>query len=183
MESSTKWMIGIAAVAAVLFGVQWFWQADALFKAIDTGDEAAAIAIIKAHPSKVAATRHGYYERKTGMRRQTQTIETRVSALHAAARAGMADLVATMVESKPDLNAVDDDGRTPLYLAAVLAIHGDYERVVDVLLQAGADPNKSPPKETILAGALRQKRPAIARKLLEAGAQATPAEREALEGH
>lgn len=129
----------------------------------------------------MAATRHGYYESQSGARRQTHTVETKVTALHAAARAGMADLVGVMLESKPEFDGLDDDGRTPLYPAAVLAIHGDYERVVQVLLEAGADPNKSPEKETILGGALRQKRPAIARKLLEAGAKSTPAELAELE--
>ncbi|KAK4656987.1 hypothetical protein QC762_0041250 [Podospora pseudocomata] len=58
--------------------------------------------------------------------------------MHVAAAVGNADMVQTLIETaKPNLEAEDEDGRTPLYHACVWGHH----KAADVLLQNGADAN------------------------------------------
>lgn len=56
--------------------------------------------------------------------------------LHAAARAGHADVVNLLIEKKADLNAADQSGMTPMMLAARYGHFSAYEAIV----KAGADP-------------------------------------------
>ncbi|KAK0654316.1 ankyrin-3 [Cercophora samala] len=58
--------------------------------------------------------------------------------MHVAAAVGNADMIQTLLETaKPNLEAEDEDGRTPLYHTCVWGHH----RAADVLLQNGADAN------------------------------------------
>ena len=57
------------------------------------------------------------------------------TALHAAVRAGHAELVQLLLESNSDKDARKNDGRTPIYLAS----QNGHDKVVELLLAAGAD--------------------------------------------
>ncbi|KAL5249390.1 hypothetical protein ACHWQZ_G018297 [Mnemiopsis leidyi] len=74
------------------------------------------------------------------------------TALHVAAQEGHADVLATLLEqeNKACLDAVDDRGRTPLMYAAA----SGKTRCVELLLEAGANPNHKDDKQISVAHCL-----------------------------
>jgi ankyrin repeat protein len=65
--------------------------------------------------------------------------------LHAAARWGQAEAARLLLEAGADVDATDDHGNTPLSTAVYEyrdENHEPYVRVLDVLLEHDADPNK-----------------------------------------
>jgi ankyrin repeat protein len=76
-------------------------------------------------------------------------------------------MVVLMLEAGADVNAVAENGSTALQLAA---LH-QHEGVVDLLLQWKADPNLSTP---LMSTVGPSGTPAIALKLIKAGAVTTP---------
>lgn len=152
-------------------------KANILFEAIHAGNEARAVEIVKAHPnyiSKTYAVRHGKGD-------DAYWVDGGETALHEAARAGMDQLVVAMVEAKQvDIDLQDKQGRTPMYLAAVLGVKGNPDKVVDALIAGGADIDSGKPGLTLVNEVLQKKRTAIARQLVDAGAKTTPADLEEL---
>ncbi|MGE0494878.1 MAG: ankyrin repeat domain-containing protein [Vulcanimicrobiota bacterium] len=146
-------------------------KANILFEAIHAGNEARAIEIVKAHPNYIGQT----YAVRHQQGEDSYWVDGGETALHEAARAGMDQLVAAMVEAdQVDIDLQDKQGRTPMYLAAVLGVKGNPDKVVDALIAGGADINNGKPGLTLVSEVLQRKRTAIARKLVDAGAKTTP---------
>jgi ankyrin repeat protein len=92
------------------------------------------------------------------------------TALHYAARAGFARVIAVLLEYGADIEATDMDGRTPLWAALLARLRA----ALLTLLQAGADPNvgQGPSRQTPLHKAVREKDVSLAALLLQYGADA-----------
>ncbi|MCA9796202.1 MAG: ankyrin repeat domain-containing protein [Candidatus Eremiobacteraeota bacterium] len=152
-------------------------KANVLFEAINAGNEARAVEIVKAHPGYIGKT----YAVRHGKGDDAYWVDGGETGLHAAARAGMDQLVAAMVAAKKvDINVKDKQGRTPMYLAAVLGVKGNPDKVVAALIAAGADIDQGKPGLTLVNEVLQRKRTAVARQLVDAGAKTTPADLEEL---
>eukprot|EP00930_Biecheleria_cincta_P071221 TRINITY_DN58734_c0_g1_i1.p1 TRINITY_DN58734_c0_g1~~TRINITY_DN58734_c0_g1_i1.p1 ORF type:complete len:294 (-),score=47.04 TRINITY_DN58734_c0_g1_i1:107-925(-) len=89
------------------------------------------------------------------------------SILHLAVRGHMTDLAVYLVSRGVDHEAINEAGRTPLVQAAIKGL----PRVVDVLLEARADPNhKDRSGKSALQYATQRRQHDVAKKLLQAGA-------------
>ena len=100
----------------------------------------------------------------------TITVHGGSTPLMEAASWGQADVAQLLIARGADVNASDDVGNTPLRLAA------DHSNTVQVLLKAGADPNRASKKATPLSAAAESGAEAVVRMLLDAGARIdTPA--------
>jgi ankyrin repeat protein len=93
--------------------------------------------------------------------------EDRVTVLHLAAGRGRTDMVRLFLQREADVTLTDGDGCTALCDAARAGVTG----VVQLLLDAGADPNCASRYGTALHAAADANRHDIARQLLEAGAR------------
>lgn len=95
-------------------------------------------------------------------------------ALHEAAESGTAEQVALLIENGADLDLVDEQRWTPLYLSARTPDQDSDARKVRLLLDAGADPNIATVEGwTPLIAAARYADADTMRLLLDAGADGT----------
>ena len=101
--------------------------------------------------------------------------QSRLTPLHVAARRGLEEHVELLISHDADVAARNLEGETPLNAACSGAERaseaGRYLRVVQRLLEAGADPSKAGKKQhTPLHNACGNCSPRIARQLLQHGA-------------
>ncbi len=101
------------------------------------------------HPERIRALlEHGADPNATGPRK--------ITALHAAAKAGFHEVINVLAESGADLNARSSNGDTPL----IVGVRSGRTESVRALLMAGADPNIPDRKgATPLAISGRSRRP------------------------
>ncbi|MDV3257713.1 MAG: ankyrin repeat domain-containing protein [Sphingomonas sp.] len=143
-------LAGLAVPAAAQSG---FTQSDgeAFLKAIEEGDNNAAIPLIEQPGSRVVNYK--------GYKGET--------ALHIAARERHLDWVGYLLKKGADPNIGNREGDTPLMIAARIGL----DEAVDWMVRLGADVDMTNRRgETALIIAVQQKRPRIVQQLLEAGA-------------
>lgn len=145
----------LSAVSLVALAFAGAAFANPLVEAVETGNEAAALALIEDGADVRAASPDG------------------TTALHWAVYNGDADLVARLIEEGAEVSAVNHYGSTPMIEAAVLGDVG----IMEMLLDAGADvesPNAD--GQTALMVVARTENLEAARLLIERGADVNAVE-------
>ncbi len=145
--------LAFAVLAVPAAAQSGFTQSDgeAFLKAIEEGDNNAAIPLLEQPGSRVVNYK--------GYKGET--------ALHIATRERYLDWVGYLLKKGADPNSTNRDGDTPLMIAARIGL----DEAVDWMVRLGADVDMTNRRgETALIIAVQQKRPRIMERLLEAGA-------------
>jgi uncharacterized protein len=156
-----RWLRGALWIMAVLLLVQFSTRVsaseEALWRAIEEDDEAAALALVRAGNLDVKA--------------RNAAGDT---PLHRAAEKGMRSLAESLLARGAEVNARSKNGETPLHFAALDA---DVS-VAELLLDAGADPGaQNNDGESVLMWAALSGHVAVAQRLLARGADANARDR------
>jgi len=156
-----RWLRGALWIMAVLLLVQFSTRVsaseEALWRAIEQDDEAAALALVRAGNLDVKA--------------RNAAGDT---PLHRAAEKGMRSLAESLLARGAEVNARSKNGETPLHFAALDA---DVS-VAELLLDAGADPGaQNNDGESVLMWAALSGHVAVAQRLLARGADANARDR------
>ncbi|HUS34688.1 MAG TPA: ankyrin repeat domain-containing protein, partial [Verrucomicrobiae bacterium] len=101
--------------------------------------------------------------RKAGAKGNAATVE-----LFEAIRKNDLKKIQAAIKNGADINRVSPSGGTPLGWA--VSDEPESEQLVDILLKAGADPNRSRDGQTVLMRAARRGNLAVIKRLIEAGA-------------
>jgi uncharacterized membrane protein YfcA len=156
-----RWLRGALWVMAGLLLVQFSTRVsaseEALWRAIEQDDEAAALALVRAGKLDVKA-RNAAGD----------------APLHRAAEKGMRALAESLLARGAEVNARSKNGETPLHFAALDA----DASVAELLLDAGADANaQNNDGESVLMWAALSGHVAVAQRLLARGADANAKDR------
>ena len=156
-----RWLRGALWIMAVLLLVQFSTRVsaseEALWRAIEQDDEAAALALVRAGNLDVKA--------------RNAAGDT---PLHRAAEKGMRSLAESLLARGAEVNARSKNGETPLHFAALDA----DASVAELLLDAGADPGaQNNDGESVLMWAALSGHVAVAQRLLARGADANARDR------
>jgi uncharacterized membrane protein YfcA len=156
-----RWLRGALWVMAALLLVQFSTRVsaseEALWRAIEQDDEAAALALVRAGGLDVKA-RNAAGD----------------APLHRAAEKGMRSLAESLLARGAEVNARSRNGETPLHFAALDA----DASVAELLLDAGADPAaQNNDGESVLMWAALSGHVAVAQRLLARGADANAKDR------
>ena len=156
-----RWLRGALWIMAALLLVQFSTRVsaseEALWRAIEQDDEAAAVALVRAGGVDVKA-------------RNTSGDMP----LHRAAEKGMRSLAESLLARGAEVNARSKNGETPLHFAALDA----DASVAELLLEAGADPAaQNNDGESVLMWAALSGHVAVAQRLLARGADANAKDR------
>jgi ankyrin repeat protein/uncharacterized membrane protein YfcA len=159
--SYRRWLRGALWIMAALLLVQFSTRVsaseEALWRAIEQDDEAAAVALVRAGGVDVKA-------------RNTSGD----TPLHRAAEKGMRSLAESLLARGAEVNARSKNGETPLHFAALDA----DASVAELLLEAGADPAaQNNDGESVLMWAALSGHVAVAQRLLARGADANAKDR------
>jgi len=156
-----RWLRGalwiMAALLLVQFSTRVLASEEALWRAIEQDDEAAALALVRAGGVDVKA--------------RNAAGDT---PLHRAAEKGMRSLAESLLARGAEVNARSKNGETPLHVAALDA----DASVAELLLDAGADPAaQNNDGESVLMWAALSGHVAVAQRLLARGADANAKDR------
>jgi uncharacterized membrane protein YfcA len=156
-----RWLRGALWIMAVLLLIQFSTRVsaseEALWRAIEQDDEAAALALVRAGGVDVKA--------------RNAAGDT---PLHRAAEKGMRSLAESLLARGAEVNARSKNGETPLHVAALDA----DASVAELLLDAGADPAaQNSDGESVLMWAALSGHIAVAQRLLARGADANARDR------
>jgi len=156
-----RWLRGalwiMAALLLVQFSTRVLASEEALWRAIEQDDEAAALALVRAGGVDVKA--------------RNAAGDT---PLHRAAEKGMRSLAESLLARGAEVNARSKNGETPLHVAALDA----DASVAELLLDAGADPAaQNNDGESVLMWAALSGHVAVAQRLLARGADANTRDR------
>jgi uncharacterized protein len=156
-----RWLRGalwiMAALLLVQFSTRVLASEEALWRAIEQDDAAAALALVRAGGLDVKA--------------RNAAGDT---PLHRAAEKGMRSLAESLLARGAEVNARSKNGETPLHFAALDA----DASVAELLLDAGADPAaQNNDGESVLMWAALSGHVAVAQRLLARGADANARDR------
>jgi len=156
-----RWLRGalwiMAALLLVQFSTRVLASEEALWRAIEQDDAAAALALVRAGGVDVKA--------------RNAAGDT---PLHRAAEKGMRSLAESLLARGAEVNARSKNGETPLHFAALDA----DASVAELLLDAGADPvAQNNDGESVLMWAALSGHVAVAQRLLARGADANARDR------
>jgi uncharacterized protein len=156
-----RWLRGALWIMAALLLVQFSTRVsaseEALWRAIEQDDQAAALALVRAGGVDVKA--------------RNAAGDT---PLHRAAEKGMRPLAESLLARGAEVNARSKNGETPLHFAALDA----DASVAELLLDAGADPGaQNNDGESVLMWAALSGHVAVAQRLLARGADANARDR------
>ncbi|HEY0628063.1 MAG TPA: ankyrin repeat domain-containing protein [Sphingomicrobium sp.] len=148
------------AVPVVAQGLTSDSEGENFLKAVEEGDNNAAIPLLEQPGSRVANYK--------GYKGET--------ALHIVTRKRELDWIGYLLKKGADPNVVDRNGDTPLMIASRIGL----EEAVDWMVRLGASVDASNRRgETALIVAVQQRQPRIVQKLLEAGANPDKADHSA----